>query len=114
MKITGWTWYENPDYKEMFPIGETSTFADEFKVRKLIAEELRKCGYKFTGGYHQNGDFGAPIIDDVWIYQCSCRTWGGIMVMAYPEESDDTDGMGYVEWAWDSQKTHEKSVLPKG
>ena len=113
MKITGWTEWDDPNYQELWPIGDTSsTFAKEYAVRKLIAEELRRCGYKFTGGYHQNGEFGVPVIDDKWRYQCSQRVWGGIMAMAYPEEIDDTDGMGYVEWAWDSQHTTDNSVLP--
>lgn len=103
MKITGWTWYDNPEYEEMFPLEKRRECDcwDEIKnVEKLIANELRKCGYKFTGSYHQDGDYGAPIIDDKWVYQCSCRTWGHIMVMAYPEEIDNSDGYGYTLWAW--------------
>lgn len=114
MKITGWTYWDNPDYKEMFSVDEPCTAMDEFNVKYLISGELRKNGYKFTGGYHQNGEFGVPIIDNKWLYQCSQRVWGGIMAMAYPDEIDDSDGMGYVEWAWDSEPTNLKAVLPKG
>lgn len=101
MKITGWTWYENPDYKELFPIGEESESPYEFQdVVDIVVAELRDKGYKFTGSYHQGGDYGAPIIDGCWIFQCSCRTWGGIMAAAYPDEIDNSDGYGYTLWAW--------------
>ena len=65
------------------------------EVEKIIAEEIRKCGYKFTGSYHQDGDYGVPIIDDTWLYQCTCREWGGIIADAYPDEIDNSDGYGY-------------------
>lgn len=100
MKITGWTWWDNPEYKEMFPIGERPSLDEINKVERLIADELCAHGYKFTGSYHQEGDFGVPIIDDTWLYQCSCRTWGHIMAMAYPDEIDNSDGYGYTLWAW--------------
>lgn len=101
MKVTGWTWWDNPEYKEMFPIGDAvHSWDDVNMVEMLVAEELRKHGYKFTGSYHQEGNYGVPIIDDTWLYQCSCRTWGNIMVMAYPEEIDNSDGYGYTLWAW--------------
>lgn len=116
MKITGWTWYDNPEYKEMFPIEERREPSwngwDKIdKVERLVADELRKHGYKFTGSYHQDGDFGAPIIDDAWLYMCSCRTWGHIMAMAYPEEIDNSDGYGYTVWAWLPPK---EMVVPNG
>lgn len=112
MKITGWTWYGNPDYKEMFPIEEQATSWDEIqKVETMIANELRSKGYKFTGSYHQGGDYGAPVIDDTWVFQCSCRTWGGIMAMAYPDEIDNSDGYGYTVWAW---LPPEEMIVPKG
>lgn len=93
MKITGWTWWENPEYEDL-----PNELYDEAK--SCVVEELRKHGYKFTGSYHQNGDFGVPIIDDVWLFQVSQRTWGNLMVTAYPDEIDDSDGYGYTEWAW--------------
>ena len=112
MKVTGWTWWDNPEYKDMFPIGDNTDWDKIDHVEKLVAAEMRANGYKFTGTYHQNGDFGVPIIDDKWLYQCSCRTWGYIMVMAYPEEIDDKDGYGYVQWAW-SNPEGQKSVVPE-
>lgn len=93
MKVTGWTDWENPRYEEL-----SSELYDEAK--EVVIFELRKQGYKFTGGYHQLGDSGVPIIDDKYRFECSQRAWGAIMAKAYPEEIDDTDGYGYCTWAW--------------
>ena len=109
MKITGWTWYDNTDFEEMFLPGSDYTMAEVEEVQAMIASELRSKGYKFTGSYHQDGDFGAPIIDGTKIYMCSCRMWGHIMALAYPEEIDNSDGHGYVKWAWTPP---EQMVIP--
>ena len=108
MRVTGWTSWDNPAFQEMFPDGGRYSAEEDNEVRKLIARELRKNGYKFTGQYHQNGDFGVPIIDNEKVYQCSQRTWGEIMVMAYP---DDPNNPNYCSWAWETHKVGE-SVLP--
>ena len=110
MKITGWTYWDNPEYQEIFSTEEAS-WDNVNKVKQLIADELRKCGFKFNGYYHQDGEHGVPVIDDKWVYQCSCRTWGGIMAMAYPEEIEDDDGFGYMTWAW-LPPSQEEMVVP--
>lgn len=111
MKVTGWTWYENPDYADMNPIGGPFPFEHCMEeVKEVIATELRNKGYKFTGDYHQNGDFGAPIIDNKWIFMTSQRSWGHMMVRAYPDEIYNDDGLGYCKWAWSAP---EDMVLPK-
>lgn len=113
MRITGWTEWDNPAYKEAYPIGMDSGFPYEISaVRKLISEELRNKGYKFTGSYHQEGDFGVPIIDGEWLCQFTCRSWGDIMAMAYPEEIDDSDGLGYVVWAWIPPDSCHSMIVP--
>ena len=79
----------------------SSTYEAYLQVEEAITNELRNNGYKFTGDYHQNGNFGVPILDNGKVYQCSQRCWGEIMVKAYPDEIDNSDGMGYCKWAWD-------------
>jgi hypothetical protein len=100
MKIIGWTDFDNPQYKEMYPIGGFGTVEQHEEIANIIAKELRDKGYKFNGYYHQGGDYGVPIFDNGMTYQCTFRTWGGIMARAYPDEIDNSDGLGYVEWAW--------------
>lgn len=106
MKIIGWTdWHfygfseehdANYEYKEMEP----KTIAEMKEIETIIAQELCNKGYKFDGNYHQNGDFGVPIFDTGEVYQCTFRGWGRIMAQAYPDEIDNSDGMGYCDWAW--------------
>lgn len=93
MKVTGWTDWSDETYEEL----PDHLYEEAYGV---VAAELSLRGYKFTGCYHQNGDYGVPIIDDKWKFTASQRTWGGIMVDAYPCEIDDSDNMGYVVWAW--------------
>lgn len=96
MTITGWTnWFDDNRYSEL-----PNTAGTVEDAKAAVAEELRKRGYKFTGDYHQNGEFGVPIIDGIWLYKCSQRHWGHLMTEAYPDEIDNSDGRGYVQWAW--------------
>ena len=114
MRIIGWTDWDNQDYPEMFPFTGTPYNHEEVEaVEAIISKELRDRGYKFTGSYHQNGDFGTPIFDTGEVFKCSQRTWGGIMADAYPDEIDNSDGYGYVKWAW-VEPEGEVSVLPSG
>ena len=100
MKIVGWTEWDDPNYRDRFPNGVQIDWDDLHRTEEVIAAELRNKGYKFTGDYHQNGDFGVPIFDDGTVFQCSQRTWGDIMVSAYPDEIEDHDRLGYTVWAW--------------
>ncbi len=106
MKIVGWTWCGNPEYKEMYPIGQdANTDWDRKEVENVIVEELRTKGYRFTGDYHQNGDYGVPIFDNGMVATFSKRQWGALMYRAYPDDKgyyEDAKGMEYVVWAWDS------------
>ena len=110
MRIVGWTEWDDPDYKEMFPIGGQYNQEEIQAVKKIIVDELRANGFKFTGDYHQNGDYGVPIFDTGKVFQCTQRTWGAIMAEAYPDGIDNNDGYGYVKWAWIAP---EQMVVPK-
>lgn len=93
MKVTGWTdWYVST-YEEV----PNDLFCE---AKEAVIDEMRERGYKFSGVYHQNGEFGTPIIDGQYLFLCSQRTWGDIMAKAYPDEINDSDGRGYVVWAW--------------
>ena len=114
MKIIGWTWYGNPDYVEMFPIGSVANTDWERKeVEKIIIEELRNNGYRFTGDYHQDGDFGVPIFDNGMVATFSKRQWGALMYKAYPDDGNYEKGLEYTKWAWNWLNMEEKDrVLP--
>jgi len=108
MKITGWTHWQN-DYEDIFD--SVDTFTEEFKCKiyNLVAQELKKNGYKFTGTHHQKCETGSPIIDGKYTLRCSRRGWGEIMRMAY--DIPNEDGLGYCVWAW-SVPEGEIPVLP--
>lgn len=95
MKIIGWTNWDSSCYDI---INHRNNKIEE--AIELTINELRKNNYKFTGDYHQNGDYGVPIFDNGAILKCSQREWGRIMASAYPNEIDDSDGLGYCTWAW--------------
>lgn len=112
MKIVGWTYYENPQYKEMYPIEEPCTIEQITEIYNIISKELRDKGYKFTGTYHQNGDYGVPIFDNGMVFTTTMRSWGSIMADAYPDEIDDSDGYGYLYWAW-TVPDGQKMIIPQ-
>lgn len=90
MKVVRWAeWSDKDDFD----------YSDIEEVSKVVAAELRNKGYRFDGHYHQNGDYGVPVLDDGRHVQVTQRTWGGIMAMAYPEEFDNPeDPYNYVIW----------------
>lgn len=94
MKIIQWCEYDDEKYEDL-------TGEERFEAEDIIIKELRENGYHFSGYYHQYGAHGAPVFDNGKQYHTTFRGWGGIMTRAYPDEIDDTDGMGYAEWAWD-------------
>lgn len=103
MKVTGWTDWEDPRYMSSDESG-----LDLFGLlRDVVIEEISERGYKFTGEYHQNGDFGVPIIDNKWRFEVTQRSWGGIMKAAYPDEVSD-----YIEWAW-TPPDGEEMIIPR-
>lgn len=102
MKITGWTKRGDPRYME-FPwqwdkLKELNLDYD--LAVKLVVSELREKNYKFCGFYHQDGQYGAPIIDGKYWMGFTFRTWGALIEAAYQENLGDS--MAYVLWAWDA------------
>lgn len=106
MKITGWTWCGDPEYVD---IDDSGIQYDSEELRNLIVSELRNRGYKFTGFYHQGGEYGTPIIDDKYTALYSFRSWGGIIEDAYPLHPGDN--MAYCYWAW-TEPDGEKEIVP--
>lgn len=93
MKVTGWTFWDDDKYKTV-----DDTYEEYEEAKHVVAEELRKNGYKFSGQSHQYKDGCCPIIDDKFIFAVSMRIWGGIMQRAY--NLPDVNGFGYCSWAW--------------
>lgn len=88
----------------------------------LLVERLKATGIRFSGEWHQNGDYGCPVIriskshrdedhnGKVWASEkveelegleikltCTFRSWGGFIAEALGEGS-------YTDWAWGNSK----------
>ena len=128
MKVTGWTWWGDPEYIGMDVVIEddpkyqqylqwlefTKTRWDE--IDAAVIDALREGGYMFTGSFHQCGDTGCPIIDGKYLAEYSQRSWGDIMARAYPETVGDKyeKGYEYLAWAWDIPQGSKGIVPPEG
>lgn len=113
MKITGWTNFETNKYEDVFgiPGNPRLTKKQEEEVENIIVAEMKNKGYKFNGIYHQQGDFGCPVIDNKYIYAVSMRKWGNLMAKVC--DLPDDDKLAYVTWAW-STPVGVTPVYPEG
>lgn len=105
MKVIGWTewlYYYNWECT-------TEEFEEAWDA---TVKELKEKGYHFDGSYHQNGDFGVPVLDNGERFQVSMRRWGCIMADALPEEFEDlNNSYNYVRWYLGAEEICKKTVL---
>lgn len=133
VEFYGWTRFDNEKYPDVYDeIEKYRRFAkpkgDEIigeayydpPEKKEYCEALMRCGdlfdalvahrcfvknIKFSGAYHQNGEYGAPLMKTdygVFRWTCSFRYWGEVMERAKA-------GTNYMEWAWDAP---EEEITP--
>lgn len=99
--LTGDVYYDPPE-KQAYceELGKMCQYSE-----MVVADYCKKKGIKFDGYYHQNGDYGTPLIKTkygIFRWTCSFRFWGGVMHLAGFGES-------YIDWAWQAP---EESVTP--
>lgn len=93
MKVIRWTAWDNKHCDDIEGKDEI------IKMSEVVAKELREKGYHFDGSYHQNGDYGVPVLDNGKYFQVTQRLWGEVMAMAYPEEFENPNNpYNYVVW----------------
>ena len=66
-------------------------------VRKFLVDK----NIKFNGSWHQNGEYGVPLIEyegKLYAFAVSMRRWGQIMVDAF--EPNNKRPTAYVDWAF--------------
>ena len=108
MKVVKWTEWSDEHFDDIESKEELDAMAD------AVIEELRKTNYHFDGSYHQNGDYGVPVLDNGKYFQVTQRTWGGVMAMAYPEEFDNPEGpYNYIVW-YLGQGDQDEYIFPEG
>ena len=99
-KIIGWCKWSNK-YRDW----ETVHGGDHGAYVALI-NEIRKRKYKFGGTYHQQGEFGCPVMEDKTVYLMTQRAWGDVMA--------DVWGGDYCAYAWggDMGKVPDEAAIP--
>ena len=98
MKLIGFTTWHDDNYQTI------EDFAEDDIAEKVTIEYMKEHGYKFTGTYHQNGEFGTPYFDTNKKLCLSLRGWGALMakVLDLPTDINNELGldMSYCYWAW--------------
>lgn len=88
MEVTGWTHFDNTDYIDLSEeISKLKLDTDKikelrdinFQCYKIIIAHCIKNKIYVSDGLHQNGDFGVPIVDGKYRFECTLRYWSGIM-----------------------------------
>ena len=81
------------------------------EAENVVKECIRRNGFKFSGQYHQYGEYGMPMFDDGSVLFCSWRHWGSIMVEAWDPDGDK--GLDYMDFYMPGVGDDEKEVAPK-
>ena len=81
------------------------------EAEDVVKECIRRNGFKFSGQYHQYGEYGMPMFDDGSVLFCSWRHWGSIMAEAW--DPDGSKGLDYMDFYMPGPSEDEKEVAPK-
>ena len=105
MKLIGFTNWQDEKYEEIEDSAEEDLACD------VVVQYMRQNGLKFSGFYHQDGEFGTPYFDTGKKLCLSYRGWGALTAQVLGVERDEVDGydMSYCKWAW---LPPEEQVLP--
>lgn len=87
VKVIGWTKYS--EYcRDWF--SEDSEGREQAEL--AVMNEIKSRGFKFGGNYHQNGEYGCPVMTGGAVFMVSMRHWGDIMATVW--------GGNYCLYAW--------------
>ena len=81
------------------------------EAEDVVKECIRRNGFKFSGEYHQYGEYGMPMFDDCSVLFCSWRHWGSIMAEAW--DPDGKKGLDYLDFYMPGFGGDEKVTAPK-
>ena len=86
IKLIGFTNWQDEKYEDI------EDFAEEDLACEITIQYMRQHDLKFSGFYHQDGEFGAPYFDTGRKLCLSYRCWGGLMAQVLGLERDEVDG----------------------
>lgn len=86
MKIIKWDKWDDNLIKN-FPNNDKNILTYTEEEYKIVAEAAREAGYKFSGEYHQNGNFGVPYFENGKPFMVTQQNWIKVMKLAWPENS---------------------------
>ena len=89
LRIVGWTSFDD-DYP--MTLDDSELFNEKLH---LVAQEIGKNGYFFSGEEHQNSLTGMPVFSDGTAFRASMRTWGYIMASV---NSSKTQQYNYMDF----------------
>lgn len=121
MKVVKWgEWDDHFDNEYWKNHGHMCAYTKE--EYEAVIKSVQSLGYKFSGEYHQNGDYGVPYFDNGKPFMVTQRNWGYIMAQAWPneikawknrlpsrKENNDND---YVAFSWFSDEMKNIYVYP--
>ena len=108
MKVVRWTEWDDEHSDDI------ESWHEIEEMSEVVVKELREKGYHFNGSYHQNGEYGVPVLDNGKYFQASQRAWGEVMAMAYPEEFDNPEApYNYLVW-YLGPGNHSNYIYPNG
>ena len=81
------------------------------EAEDVVKECIRRNGFKFSGEYHQYGEYGMPMFEDGSVLFCSWRHWGSIMAEAWDPDGDK--GLDYMDFYMPGSCNDEKDGAPK-
>lgn len=95
--VVGWMSFDEAEERNIPDAGDLP--ADEFNLYvDSVVDYMKATHIKFSGRYHQCGEYGVPQFDNGMVLTMTQRKWGE--VMAHVLEIDNSNGFAYVKWAW--------------
>lgn len=83
-EVTGWTHWDDENYKEIADVidfhNDRKNFDEVFlKVYESVIDFCVKNKIYVSDSEHQAGDYGVPIVNNLYKFEFSLRTWAGLM-----------------------------------
>lgn len=82
--VTGWTHWENESYKEIADVIDFDNDRERFDkvfldVYNAVIDFCVENKVYVSDNEHQGGDYGVPIVNNLYKLEFSLRTWAGLM-----------------------------------